>query len=440
MKKTFLFFAILFCSNISFSNTFQWVEQISGTTQTLTSVHSNSYSFVWACGYGGTVLRSTNAGVSWTNVGSNGIPTNVQLINIVTYGSGDVALTAGYIGANTFVYRTSNGGANWTQVFTQANGFINAMYFTTTGNGFMTGDPVGGRWSLWKTSNGGVNWDSSGMYLPQIGAEAGWNNSLFGSGNNQLWFGTNNSKVYYSSNSGSNWSSQPTVGELNSYAIWFCRLGGPNDFNGFIGGSTLQSTSNSGSAWLPQVSAGTGNIGGISGGPNIITDNSAGYLARFYIRSSSSIYLAENAGTNWSVDYTAPSGTFRYIASDYNGTHFWAVRDNGGISYLDLPVGIEQTSTEVPETYSLSQNYPNPFNPSTNLEFGISELGYVTLKVFNTMGVEVATLVSENKPAGKYKVNFSANEADRNLSSGVYYYSLSLNGKLLDTKRMMLLK
>ena len=56
------------------------------------------------------------------------------------------------------------------------------------------------------------------------------------------------------------------------------------------------------------------------------------------------------------------------------------------------------------------------------------------------MGVEVATLVSENKPAGKYKVNFSANETDRNLSSGVYYYSLSLDGKLLDTKRMMLLK
>jgi len=440
MKKTSLFFAILFCSNISFSNTFQWVEQISGTIQTLTSVYSNVYTTVWACGYGGTVLRSTNAGVSWINVGGNGIPSNMQLINIVTFYSEDVALTAGYIGANTFVFRTSNSGANWTQVFTQTNGFMNAIYFKDNNNGFMTGDPVGGRWSLWRSTDGGVSWDSAGLYLPQIGTEAGWNNSLFGSDNNQLWFGTNNSKVYYSPNFGSNWSSQPTVGELNSYAIWYCRLLGPNDYSGLLGGSTLMSTTNSGTSWLPQTSAGSGNFSGISGGPNLVFDNSAGYLARFYIRSNSSIYLSENLSANWTVDYTATSGNYRYISSDRDGLHFWAVRDNGGISYLDLPVGVEQISTEVPETFSLSQNYPNPFNPTTNLEFGISELGYVTLKVFNTMGVEVATLVSENKPAGKYKVNFSANEADRNLSSGVYYYSLSLNGKLLDTKRMMLLK
>jgi photosystem II stability/assembly factor-like uncharacterized protein len=439
MKKTFLFFAILFCSNISFSNTFQWVEQNSGTTQTLTSLNADYIDNIWVCGYGGTVLRSTNLGVTWINVSGNGIPTTTQLINIAAYGSGDVALTAGYVGTNTFVYRTSNGGANWTQVFTQPNGFINGMSFTNE-FGFMTGDPVGGRWSLWKTSNGGINWDSAGLYLPQVGTEAGWNNSVFGINYNQYWFGTNNSRIYYSSNSGSNWTIQPTTGELNSYAIWFCRLGGPNDYNGLIGGSTLQSSSNSGSAWLPQTSAGAGNFAGITGGPNIITDNSAGYLARFYIRTNSSIYSAQNGGINWSVDYTAPSGNYRFISSSLNGVYFWAVRDNGGISYLDLPVGIEQTSTEVPETYSLSQNYPNPFNPSTNLEFGISELGYVTLKVFNTMGVEVATLVSENKPAGKYKVNFSANEADRNLSSGVYYYSFSLDGKLLDTKRMMLLK
>ncbi|MBK8549778.1 MAG: hypothetical protein IPL53_01455 [Ignavibacteria bacterium] len=196
LKKIYNLIAILFFANISFSNSLLWIEQTSGTTQTLTSVHSVTPQSVWVCGYGGTVLRSTNRGVNWINVSGNGIPSNTQLINIVSGSDGNIALTAGYVGANTFVYRTSNGGANWTQVFTQSNGFINALHynnFFTAADGFMMGDPVGGRWSLWKTTNGGVNWDSTGLYLPQIGTEAGWVNSLF-SIDNKIWFGTSNSK------------------------------------------------------------------------------------------------------------------------------------------------------------------------------------------------------------------------------------------------------
>lgn len=411
-----------------------WFEQTSGTTQTLTSVHSTQLNNVWVCGYGGTVLRSNNVGANWINVSGNGIPANMQLISIASI-SANVAVTAGYVGSNTFVFRTSNSGANWTQVFTQTNGFINAVSFKEGSNtGFMTGDPVGGRWSLWKTSDGGINWDSAGLYLPQIGTEAGWVNSMVVI-NNQIWFGTSNTKIYNSSTFGSSWNAQPTTGEVNSFSIWFCNLGSLSDYTGFVGGTSLQKTTNSGLNWTSQTSAGTGNFGGISGGPNIIFDNSSGYLFRFYVRSDNNIYVSQNNGTVWTVDYTAPNGNYRYISSDYSGLHFWAVRDNGGISYLDLPVGIEQTSSEIPVSYSLEQNYPNPFNPVTNINYQLPASGKVMLTIFDVNGREVETLVNEFQTAGHYNVSFNS----KNISSGVYFYNITTND-FKATKRMILLK
>ena len=89
----------------------------------------------------------------------------------------------------------------------------------------------------------------------------------------------------------------------------------------------------------------------------------------------------------------------------------------------------------MPEGYSLSQNYPNPFNPTTNLEFGISDLEFVSLKIFNTLGKEVATLVNEKLNAGTYKYSFDAS----GLTSGIYFYTLKA-GNYIETKRMNLIK
>jgi hypothetical protein len=94
------------------------------------------------------------------------------------------------------------------------------VYIALNGTGFMMGDPVGSRWSLWKTTNSGVTWDSTGLYLPQAGAEAGYNNCM-SNGQNRIWFGTNNSRVYFSSNNGINWSIQNVSPETQITAIWF---------------------------------------------------------------------------------------------------------------------------------------------------------------------------------------------------------------------------
>lgn len=87
------------------------------------------------------------------------------------------------------------------------------------------------------------------------------------------------------------------------------------------------------------------------------------------------------------------------------------------------PVGINEENSNVPDDYHLYQNYPNPFNPVTSIEYSIPVSGLVKLKVYNSLGAEAATLISEYKPAGKYSVTFDG----QNLSSGVYYYKLTVN-------------
>ncbi|MEO8666655.1 MAG: S8 family serine peptidase [Ignavibacteria bacterium] len=90
----------------------------------------------------------------------------------------------------------------------------------------------------------------------------------------------------------------------------------------------------------------------------------------------------------------------------------------------------------IPEGFSLSQNHPNPFNPVTQIRYEIDQNYFVTMKVYDMLGKEVRTLVNQNMTPGSYDINFTAN----NLSSGVYFYALFLNGNFANTKRMILLK
>lgn len=99
-------------------------------------------------------------------------------------------------------------------------------------------------------------------------------------------------------------------------------------------------------------------------------------------------------------------------------------------------VGIQQTNTEVPQVYSLQQNYPNPFNPVTNIKFGLPKGSFVTLKIYDLLGREVASLINNlNLAAGNYTYDFNA----VNVPSGIYFYKLSA-GEFSDVKKMTLVK
>jgi carboxypeptidase T len=106
---------------------------------------------------------------------------------------------------------------------------------------------------------------------------------------------------------------------------------------------------------------------------------------------------------------------------------------DGTISYSDEV----EVDAYVPIKFSLEQNYPNPFNPSTSIQYAISSRQFVTLKVFDLLGNEVATLVNEVKTAGAYNEQFTMNNVQ--LSAGVYFYRLQA-GSFVETKKMILLK
>ena len=134
-----------------------------------------------------------------------------------------------------------------------------------------------------------------------------------------------------------------------------------------------------------------------------------------------------------------------YIGIDYYKNRVvpvWTDERAGGYNMecytaiVSTPVLINTVNNLIPEKYLLKQNYPNPFNPVTKLEFGIPELGFVSIKVLDVLGKEIATLVNEKKTPGIYSVYFDGS----NYTSGVYFYTLTVNGILADSKRMILLK
>ncbi|MFZ1517422.1 MAG: T9SS type A sorting domain-containing protein [Ignavibacteriaceae bacterium] len=125
------------------------------------------------------------------------------------------------------------------------------------------------------------------------------------------------------------------------------------------------------------------------------------------------------------VDENLTSGKYQYRLKqiDFDGT----------FEYSNT-VEVEINS---PTKFSLKRNYPNPFNPSTSIQYSISSRQFVTLKVYDVLGKEVATLVNEEKPAGMYNVEFRMQNLD--LSSGIYFYQLKA-GDYIETKKMILMK
>lgn len=126
------------------------------------------------------------------------------------------------------------------------------------------------------------------------------------------------------------------------------------------------------------------------------------------------------------IDFS-PDGNTAYIGC-FGGSGYALVQR------VQKAVNVEPSVTVV-DGYSLSQNYPNPFNPTTKIDFKLRENGFVTLKVYDMLGKEIAVLVNEEKPAGEYSVNFDAS----NLSSGTYIYQLNVNGVRI-TNKMSLIK
>ena len=163
--------------------------------------------------------------------------------------------------------------------------------------------------------------------------------------------------------------------------------------------------------------------------------------------NNSGFEIERKSSNQWErIGFVPGSGTTTELRSysyiDENvlaGKYSYRLRQidfNGAFEYSDV-VEIE---VNTPNKYSLEQNYPNPFNPVTTISYSIKEKGLVTLKVFDILGKEVATLVNEDQIAGTYKITFEIHSVEvRNLASGIYFYTLKA-ADFVSTKKMILLK
>ncbi len=200
----------------------------------------------------------------------------------------------------------------------------------------------------------------------------------------------------------------------------------------------------------------------IKGGPLLAAGCDISSSAGNLILSSAETFLQRlPEGGSFELTHTSPkaptpdtvSFTFRYIAPNApnstvtlyaNGNSVDLSGNNSGDSWnfavnstISITVNSIQNLNEVASKYSLSQNFPNPFNPTTNIKYGLTKSGFVTLKVYDLVGREVATLVNQNQNAGTYIVDFKAN--DYGLTSGIYFYKIS-SGDFSQVRKMILTK
>jgi Secretion system C-terminal sorting domain len=137
-------------------------------------------------------------------------------------------------------------------------------------------------------------------------------------------------------------------------------------------------------------------------------------------------YYSDGLGVNAITELFTATDSFLIAGMDYNGV--WRRLRPG----LEGEASQEQ---EVPREFRLEQNYPNPFNPATKITYSIPEAGYVSIKIYDMLGHEVAALIDEIKQPGKYSIVWDAS----GFAGGIYFYKLA-SEQFTSTKKMVLIK
>ena len=399
-----------------------WTQISSGTSVDLYSIHARKDSIAYASGSGGTILKSTDGGLTWSTLNTN---VNAQLFDVFVFDEFNVIA-------------------------------------------------VGDGGTIIKTTDGGFSWNSVASGLPEDLFSVSFSGS-YGICAGELL------TIIYSSDSGESWQISQT-GQPNAfYCSWML-----NRDIGFVAGELLYATFNkplfgktndSGKSWEFTDFLLNGNEG-TAHGINF-TNEQTGYICSAVWNGQGAISKTTNGGTNWnttlfdhflwSIDFPASDsnqtgysvGDLGIILKTTNGGSTWQPQQSGTslrlnkVYFVDQDFGfvvgengliLRTTSGGEPvnriydelsevNSFNLSQNYPNPFNPATSIQYAVVNRQFVTLIVYDVLGNKVATLVNEEKPAGEYEVEFDGSK----LPSGIYFYQLKA-GTFVETKKMILLK
>lgn len=392
-----------------------WFIQNSNVTVNLNSVtfnHGNENS-AWVCGDNGVILHTTNGGTTWI-LQNSGTTKNLHAIVFMEIVSGPVFAC----GDNGTILRTTDSGANWSAISTPTN---QTLHDISDFNFVACGDSG----IILKSTNSGLNWVvvSSPVQKNLYAAATTFSYYIVGE----------DGTILRGLNQGMTWSTL-TSGITNDF--FGVPLFGSLDIVVGSGGAILRST-NLGANWFLQNSMTGQNINSV--------EYSVNNTSRIYCAGNNGLILkTTNSGSQW---YFQNSGTSQNLNSVFfylDDNTGYAVGNNGVILKTTDgggPLTAVAESTDLQKEFDLEQNFPNPFNPVTVIRYIVSsnvkgQTSDVVLRVSNLIGEEVAMLVNQKQSAGKYSIEFNGN----NLSSGIYFYSLEIDGKIFGTKRMVILK
>ena len=436
--KWLSFIFLLSVSNTSFT---QWELRNNGISGVLIgrAIDAADSNFAVAA-FINKVYKTENAGLNWINV----TPLNDSgFVDVSVIDSSKIWVCT----ENGKILASMDGGIKWDVQFFDIHktDFMNYIKMFDLNNGIAMGDAKDSYSPalFLKTTNGGVNWVSvNNEYLKGSFSSGLWLEVDFPDISNGYFNaagGSDPDQVYKTTDGGQSWN--PTnkgeapelikffnkdIGIIFSYA----GVKGVSVIRTFDGLSTADTIINANSTWSPMDAE------FLPGDPSKVFH--LDYARLFY---------SNDSGKTWQAVLVLDSSTVLrgrdIVLTDKNNG--WLLCDTGEIYYisnLSSITGIEKEKNNLPGNFLLAQNYPNPFNPMTIIEYQIpasvnfSKGGtFVTLKVFDILGNIIAGLINEPQDAGYHSVEFNASS----LPSGVYIYTLQVNGYTA-SRKMLLLK
>jgi hypothetical protein len=341
--------------------------------------------------------------------------------------------------ADVYLVRSTNGGVNWNTFSpTKLNDDVGA--FNDQWMSDLAVDELGRVWvywydsrndpgNLWTEAYGSVSTDGGATFSPNFKIS----NQPF----NPNTVKQNQGNHYY-------------IGDYQAIAGWktvlpFWMDGRQNNMHdytatlpdfgiSFAGPDTLYSNINATVGKVMDIPVMGPYTGSVQFTHNINPAPSSGTITvNFSPNPLTSFPSSVNIGVN--VSATVPFGNYNINVTGTDNTYTPPRVHTRTLQLIvDNTVGIVNNGG-IPDKFELTQNYPNPFNPSTSISYALPEKSLVTIKVFDALGREVATLINGIKEAGNYNAEFNAS----NLSSGIYYYTIKA-GEFSATKRMVLMK
>ena len=369
-----------------------------GAGEIVYSMHYSG-STIYAGTWGGNIYSSTNNGTSWIKINTG---MNVSFIWSLTSFNGKVFAATDM---GVFVYN----GSTWTIT---SLGTMDVHALTVSGSSIYAGTWGSG---IFKSENEGLTWTEVNNGLNHFTTI-----QALTSKGTMIFAGTVGGGVFKSIDGGANWI-QVTVG---NNIIWSLAANNNSVIASAYGDGLYHSLDN-GATWnkISELNL------------SFVYSSVVDLSGTYYVSSwTGGVYTSSNDGTTWSSLGMSGFGVSTVMVSP-NSQDIYLGTKEGKVFKMNASVTGVEGETELPTEFSLSQNYPNPFNPSTTIEFALPVSGKYSLKIFDILGQEVASLINGELNGGMHKITFNAKQ----LASGMYIYRLTGNNVNI-TKKMMLMK